>query len=170
VQHQNHFADDGQALWRDLEPGIKCLDELGAYILAGMLVHVVVGAHEDFLILRGPGAIFVFGAVDTGPVALMFLPCGEAVGEIIGDRFSMAMGWRARGGICSTGGAGPRWDRAGWLKGGVHALWWWWWRSGGGVGGVDEGKIGGRGQTRRAHANADVAVGDEMTSNQQVPI
>jgi hypothetical protein len=74
VQHQDHFADDGQALWWHLEPGIKCLDELGAYILAGMLVHVVVGTDEDFLIFGGPGAIFVLGAVDTGSVALMFLP------------------------------------------------------------------------------------------------
>lgn len=86
----------------------------------------------------------------------------------------MAMGWGARGAICSTGGAGPRWDGAGWLEGGVHAL----------CTGVvvvvvvvmgDEGKIGGDTEGSNAESTCTCNMQKytsemQMTSNQQAPV
>ena len=121
MQHSNHLADNGQTLWWNLEPRVKCLDELGTHILARMLVHIVIWAHQDFLIFRRPGAILVFCAIDTRFIALMFQPCGEAVsGGFIGDGFAVTMGWWTGWAICSSGGACPWWNRTGWLKGRTH--------------------------------------------------
>lgn len=117
MQHGDHFTDNGQTCWRDLEPWVECLDELCAYIFAGVLVHIFVWPHDDFLIFRRPSAILIFSAVNAGFVAFMFLPCRGCVEDgFISDGFSMAVGWWTGRTICSTSRAGPRRDRAGWLK------------------------------------------------------
>jgi len=113
MQHGHHLADDRQALWRNLKPGIKRLNQLAAHILARVLVHVVVGTHEDLLILRGPCPILVFRAIHARFVALVFVLRGQVP---VDDRLPVSAGWRAARTIRSISRARPRWNWVWWLE------------------------------------------------------
>lgn len=86
-----------------------------------MLVHVFIRAHQDLLILRRPRPILVLGAIDTGPVALVFLRRRLAGRRLaIHDRLPVSARRGIPRAICSIGGACPWGNRVGWLERGAH--------------------------------------------------
>lgn len=84
-------------------------------------MHIVVGTHEDLLVLGRPRSILVLGSVHAGLVApvLVFYPAGRRRIPIDG-RPPVSMGRGTPWAICSTSRAGPRGNRTGRLEIGIH--------------------------------------------------
>jgi hypothetical protein len=82
-------------------------------------MHIFIWAHQDLLILRRPRPVLVLCPIDTGLVAAVLGFRRQLGGRrwlAVRDGFLVPVGARTRGAICSTGGAGPWWDRAWWLE------------------------------------------------------